>query len=318
MRSPSGSAPGSIRGRAPVAMSTASAVISRPPTAIVRGPASRPAPETTSTPSAASRIATSADCARARAFTRPYRRGASTVPRAGGRALAAADPDAEVGRAVQRRHRARGLDQRLGGHAVGQHAGAAEPVGVGHDDLGAELRGDQGGLIPAGPPSDDRDTRGGWLTMPHSGASRARPGAGRGLDQGDHDHQQRGDHQRGDGQPVPAGRPPAAATPAARSRAARCSSARRCARRPSWSWPTEPRPAAGCRTPTAVRPPGAARRARASALSLLRRGECNAQAYSQPALLLAVLRRRTAPGASRPGPLSARRPRAPGDRAAGS
>ncbi len=69
MRSPSGSAPGSSRGRAPVDTSTASAVSSVSPTATVRRPVSRPLPGRISTPSAASREATSPDCARASALT---------------------------------------------------------------------------------------------------------------------------------------------------------------------------------------------------------------------------------------------------------
>ena len=71
----------------------------------------------------------------------------------------AADTDAEVARGVQRRHRACGLDQGLGRHAVGEHAGTAKAVGIGHDDLGAELRGDQGGLVSARTSADDRDAR---------------------------------------------------------------------------------------------------------------------------------------------------------------
>ena len=82
MRSPSGSAPGSMRGRAPVDTSTTSALRRVSPTATVCGPASRPVPVRTSIPSAASRAVTSADCAQASARTLAYSRGASTVARA--------------------------------------------------------------------------------------------------------------------------------------------------------------------------------------------------------------------------------------------
>ena len=49
-------------------------------------------------------------------------------------------------------HQLGGRDQGLAGHAVGEHGRAAEPVGVDDGDLGAELGGDQRGLVPPGPP----------------------------------------------------------------------------------------------------------------------------------------------------------------------
>ena len=51
-----------------------------------------------------------------------------------------------------------GRDERLARHAVGEHRGAAEPVALDHRDLGAEVRGDQGGLVPTGPPTEDDDS----------------------------------------------------------------------------------------------------------------------------------------------------------------
>ena len=44
------------------------------------------------------------------------------------------------------------------GHAVGEHRGAAEPVGVHDRDLGAELGGHQGRLVAAGSATDDHHT----------------------------------------------------------------------------------------------------------------------------------------------------------------
>ena len=44
------------------------------------------------------------------------------------------------------------------GHAVGEHRGAADAVGVDHGDVGAELRGDQRCLVPAGTATDHHHT----------------------------------------------------------------------------------------------------------------------------------------------------------------
>ena len=68
-----------------------SALISRPPTVTVRGPASLPVPASTSIPSAASLAATSADCAPARSRTRAYSPGASTAAAASSRMPSPAD-----------------------------------------------------------------------------------------------------------------------------------------------------------------------------------------------------------------------------------
>ena len=70
----------------------------------------------------------------------------------------AAAGDAEAGAPVEQRHRVGGLDQGLGGHAVGEHAGAAEPVRIDDGDVGAELGGDEGGLVAAGAAAEDRDS----------------------------------------------------------------------------------------------------------------------------------------------------------------
>ena len=81
MRSPSGSAPGSTRGIAPVATRIASASISVSPAVIVPAPDRRPSAAITLTFSAASRAVMSRDWARARSVIRSYRRAALTVAR---------------------------------------------------------------------------------------------------------------------------------------------------------------------------------------------------------------------------------------------
>src|SRR5580658_9659423 len=79
MRSPSGSAPGSTRGIAPVAIRIASGSICSSPACTVLGPARRPGAAMTLTPSAASLAAMSADWALARSVILLYRRAALTV-----------------------------------------------------------------------------------------------------------------------------------------------------------------------------------------------------------------------------------------------
>src|SRR5580704_15192056 len=81
MRSPSGGAPGSTRGIAPVAIRTVSALISASPALTVPGPSRRPLALITLMPSAASRAVMSADWARARSVIRSYSRAALTVAR---------------------------------------------------------------------------------------------------------------------------------------------------------------------------------------------------------------------------------------------
>ena len=54
-------------------------------------------------------------------------------------------------------HQLGGGDQGLAGHAVGEHRRAADAVGVDDGDLGAELGGDQGGLVAARAAADDDD-----------------------------------------------------------------------------------------------------------------------------------------------------------------
>ena len=51
-----------------------------------------------------------------------------------------------------------GGDERLAGHAVGEHRGAPQPVALDHGDLGAEVGGDEGGLVPTGAPTEDDDS----------------------------------------------------------------------------------------------------------------------------------------------------------------
>ena len=55
-------------------------------------------------------------------------------------------------------HQLGGGDQRLAGHAVGEHRRAAEPVAVDDGHLGAELGRHQGGLVAARSATDDHDT----------------------------------------------------------------------------------------------------------------------------------------------------------------
>src|SRR5580704_12283172 len=81
MRSPSGGAPGSTRGSAPVAIRTVSALISASSALTVPGPSRRPLALITLMPSAASRAVMSADWARARSVIRSYSRAALTVAR---------------------------------------------------------------------------------------------------------------------------------------------------------------------------------------------------------------------------------------------
>ncbi len=81
MASPSGSAPGSTRGSAPVAIRMASALISSSPARTVPGPASRPCAVIILTSSAATRAAMSRDWAWARSVIRWYSRAALTVAR---------------------------------------------------------------------------------------------------------------------------------------------------------------------------------------------------------------------------------------------
>src|SRR6202012_4702708 len=59
--------------------------------------------------------------------------------------------------AVQQRHRVRGLDERFGGDAVGEHARAPEAVGVYYGDVRAQLGRDQGRLVTARPAAQDGD-----------------------------------------------------------------------------------------------------------------------------------------------------------------
>ena len=105
--------------------------------------AKRPAPrDQRRRPRAPAASAMSSDCWRASALIRPLTAARSTdvsAPAAG------AEPDPR--RVAQRGDPVAGGDQRLARHAVGEHAGPAEPVAVDHGDLGAELRGDQRRLV---------------------------------------------------------------------------------------------------------------------------------------------------------------------------
>jgi hypothetical protein len=72
---------------------------------------------------------------------------------------------AEDGGLAHRRRRAGGRDERLRGHAVGQHAGAADAVALDHGDLGTELCGDQGGLVAGRSAADDHDAGHGSILL---------------------------------------------------------------------------------------------------------------------------------------------------------
>ena len=77
--------------------------------------------------------------------------------RGGGVTLAVVQHHAELGGVGDLGHHLGGGDQRLAGHAVGEHRGAAEAVGVDDGHVGAELGGHQGGLVPARAAADDDD-----------------------------------------------------------------------------------------------------------------------------------------------------------------
>ncbi len=66
-------------------------------------------------------------------------------------------PHTERGRSVDLRHDLAGGDQGLGRHAVGQHGGTADAVGVDHGDVGVELGSDERRLVPAGTTAHDDD-----------------------------------------------------------------------------------------------------------------------------------------------------------------
>ena len=118
------------------------------------GPARLPRPWRTWTPSFSSRRAMSSLCAWASALTRWLTRARST------RTPSSPDHHAELVGAGDVGHQLGGRDQRLAGHAVGEHRRAAQPVGVDDRDLGAELGGDQGGLVAARAAADDDDVVG--------------------------------------------------------------------------------------------------------------------------------------------------------------
>ena len=165
MRSPSGSASGSTRGLAPVAISTTSAVSSlvAPSGAVTltrcaampgTSSTSSPRPATSVTPSLRSWAAMSADCA-------PRQRLDAVVDlRQRDLGVLDVDVEAEIGRPAQLgAHAGRG-DERLGRHAVAQHARAADAVGVDDGDLGdlgSAGGGDERRLVAGGPAADDHD-----------------------------------------------------------------------------------------------------------------------------------------------------------------
>ncbi len=65
---------------------------------------------------------------------------------------------AELVGGLELAHVVGGGDERLAGHAVGEHRRATEPVALDHGDLGPEVRGDEGGLVPTGPSTEDDDS----------------------------------------------------------------------------------------------------------------------------------------------------------------
>ena len=67
-------------------------------------------------------------------------------------ALGVLEVHAQLVGGLELAHVVGGGDERLAGHAVGEHRGAAEPVALDHGDLGPEVGGDEGGLVPTGAP----------------------------------------------------------------------------------------------------------------------------------------------------------------------
>ena len=151
MRSPSGWAPGRTRGEAPVATRIASALISSSPALIGSG---------------AGQAAGGLDHLDVLgrepggdvAGLGPGQVGDPLVQAGRVDGGQPAGGDAETRSPVEHRHRVGRLDEGLGGHAVGEHAGAAEPVGVDDGDVGTELGRDQGGLVTARAAAEDRDS----------------------------------------------------------------------------------------------------------------------------------------------------------------
>ena len=137
MRSPSGTASGKTRGRAPVDTRVRSATSSSvEPSALstsTRSPgASRPVPAKTWTPAFSSEPATSRDCASASALTREFTRTRSTPTSASSSTTpSSADSAASVITSAG--------DERLARHTVGEDRGSAQPVPVDDGDLGAQL-----------------------------------------------------------------------------------------------------------------------------------------------------------------------------------
>ena len=73
-------------------------------------------------------------------------------------ALGVLEVHAEVGGGLESTHVVGRRDERLARHAVGEHRSAAEPVALDHGDLGAEVGGDEGGLVPTGSSTEDDDS----------------------------------------------------------------------------------------------------------------------------------------------------------------
>ena len=67
-------------------------------------------------------------------------------------ALGVLEVHAEVRRRLELAHVVRGRDEGLARHAVGEHGRTPEAVTLDDGDLGPEVGGDEGGLVPPGPP----------------------------------------------------------------------------------------------------------------------------------------------------------------------
>ncbi len=163
MRSPSGAPSGSARGDAPVAISTASACTVAPSASIVCGlPAARPAPGLDNPDALGRQVLGDVVRLVRRQRLDPGVEGGRVHPEH--RVAAVGQLQPERGRAAERGHGRRRLDQRLARDAVGEHAGAAETVLIDDGYLGSELGGHEGGFVAAWPAAQDCDT---WTWQGH-------------------------------------------------------------------------------------------------------------------------------------------------------
>ena len=72
-------------------------------------------------------------------------------------ALGVLEVHAEVRRRLELAHVVRGRDEGLARHAVGEHGRSPEAVALDDGDVGPEVGGDEGGLVPTRPTTEDDD-----------------------------------------------------------------------------------------------------------------------------------------------------------------